>query len=442
MARIYYNEFKSITDVNYRVEIYNAPSGSTTSGVELQNTGDGFKLESDGNGSKLYEDFIQSSRVTVNWVMPSQTVLDAFIAITTQAEQYWTMVIWRGSELFWIGRVIADQMQYERGAIEGKLAVSVTAVDGLSLLDGFNVKESWFGDVVGNGSKKIASSSLFKFCLEQLDLNDYWSYLGVANYYFYDARSMYASAAVAKGLQYEYLDLNTFLPDYDPLGDIKNVDYQAGAYYELNMITCKQALEQYCRQFGVRFLHDNGAYWLVDAVSYAGANMPYRRYSYTFGYQGTGTVAHRVSIADGVRPLWQAKPVFSFQPALKRLELNTKRMNVLNTYRTYTGRGVSILELNQNGMPTGSTPDEVPLTIRTVVKCIVPYTGPNYRYTKAKYQIRISAFDSSGNQKILDADAYWINTPASSIIFRDEIQDITNREPDIVTGKQIGRAHV
>ena len=175
MARIYYNEFKSITDVNYRVEIYNAPSGSKTSGVELQNTGDGFKLESDGEGSKLYEDFIQSSRVTVNWVMPNQTVLDDFISITTEAETFWTMVIWRGSNLFWIGRVIADQMQRERGAIEGRLIVNLTAVDGLNLLEGYNVDGSWFSSTIA-GSNKISISSLFKRCLEQLDLNQYWKY--------------------------------------------------------------------------------------------------------------------------------------------------------------------------------------------------------------------------------------------------------------------------
>lgn len=429
MARKYFGSLKSINDVNYRVEIYDDASGSTTSGTELILAGDGFKLESDGEGSTLYENFIQSSRVTANWVIPNQTVLDDFISITTEAETFWTMVIWKDSNLFFVGRVIADQMQRERGAIEGRLIVNLTAVDGLNLLEGYNVDESWFSSTIA-GSNKISISSLFKRCLEQLDLNQYWNYLGVPLNYFYDCRSMYASAAIAKGLQYEYLDLNTFLPDYDPLSDVKSIDYVVGNYETINMMNCKQAIEQVCLQYGCRLIHDNGAYYLYDATAYAGTTIAYRKYSYTFGFEGTGTLSHRVTISDNNRPQWQAKPVLAYQPALKRLELNTKRMNVLNTYRTYTGRGVSILELNQNGMPTGSTPDEVPLTIRTVVKCIVPYTGPNYRYTKAKYQIRISAFDSSGNQKILDADAYWINTPASSIIFRDEIQDITNRVTD------------
>lgn len=428
MARLYYSTLKSINNIDYRVELYDAPTGSTTSGTELRLGGDGFILESDGEGSKLYEDFIQSSRVTANFVMPSQTVLDDFISITTEAETYWTMVIWKGSNLFWVGRVIADQMQRERAAIETTPIINLTAVDGLSLLDGFNVKESWFGDVVGNGSKKIAASSLFKYCLEQLDLNDYWSYLGVANYYFYDARSMYASAAVAKGLQYEYLDLNTFLPEYDPLGDIKNVDYQGGAYYELNMITCKEALEQYCKQFGVRLIHDSGAYWLVDGVSYVGVNMPYRRYSYTFGFQSTGTTTHRVQLQDNIRPQWAAKPVLSYQPALKLLQLNTERINALVSTRSYDDRAPDLLRLDQINMPTGSSPDDVPLTIKVIIKNQIPIVSAPYRWAKSQITLYIHAYDSSGNIKILDGDAYWISAAAPTA--RYEQQDITKRTTD------------
>ena len=430
MARKYFGSLKSINDVNYRVELYDAPTGSTTAGTELKLAGDGFTLEADGEGSKLYENFIQPSRVTAQFVVNNSTVLDDFLGIATNAEDYWTMVIWKDFNLFFIGKVIADQMQRERAALQGNPIISLTAVDGLNLLDGFNVSEDWFSSVTGAG-QKISISSLFKQCLELLDLNTYWSYLGFANYYFYDCRSMYASAAVAKGIQYEYLDLNTFLPDYDPLADVKNIDYITGPYDPINMMTCKKALEQVCKQYGCRLIHDNGAYYLYDATAYAGTTIAYRRFSYTMGYQGIGTLSHRVTIADNTRPQWEAKPVLSYQPALKRLELNTARTNVISCMRSYNGRGVSAIELIQTGMPTGSSPDEVPLSIRTVVKCIVPYTGPNYRYTKAKYELRIYAEDSSGNQKILNADAYWITNPsAPTVVSRDEVQDITNRVTD------------
>lgn len=431
MGRKYFGSLKSINDVNYRVELYDAPTGSTTAGTELKLAGDGFTLEADGEGSKLYENFIQPGRVTAHFVVNNSTVLDDFLSIATNAEDYWTMVIWKDSNLFFIGKVIADQMQRERAALEGNPVINLTAVDGLNLLDGFNVSEDWFSSTIAGG-QKISISNLFKFSLELLDLNTYWSYLGFANYYFYDCRSMYASAAIAKGIQYEYLDLNTFLPDYDPLADVKNIDYITGPYDPINMMTCKQALEQVCKQYGCRLIHDNGAYYLYDATAYAGTTIAYRRFSYTMGYQGTGTLSHRVTIADNTRPQWEAKPVLSYQPALKRLELNTARTNVISYVRPYSSAAALAIVLQQSGMPTGSNPDEVPLTIRVVAKTRVPYaTPPNYRYSKVQYSLYIYCTDGI-NTKVLDADAYWIpsGTPVTA---RIEQQDILNRVTDWLT---------
>ena len=100
MARKYYGTFKSFNNTTWKVEIYDAPSGSTTGGTELKLAGDGFALDRDGEGSKYYDNRIKSSRITAQWVIPNSTVLNDFIGIQTEAENYWTMVVWRGSDLF------------------------------------------------------------------------------------------------------------------------------------------------------------------------------------------------------------------------------------------------------------------------------------------------------------------------------------------------------
>ena len=144
MARKYYGTFKSFNNTDWKVEIHDAPTGSATAGTELKLAGEGFTLDRDGEGSKWHENRVKSSRVTARWVIPNSTVLDAFVAIQTEAETYWTMVVWRGTELWFVGRVLADQLNRLRESIDGKPVIELTAVDGLDLLDGYNVQPSWF----------------------------------------------------------------------------------------------------------------------------------------------------------------------------------------------------------------------------------------------------------------------------------------------------------
>ena len=139
MARKYYGSFKSINNITYKVEIHDAPTGSTTAGTELKLATDGFSLERDGEGNKWWDSQVLASRITAEFVIPNSTVLSDFLSLQTEAETYWTMVVWRGSDLFFVGRIIADQMQRLRESLDSKPIIKLTAVDGLELLDGYNV---------------------------------------------------------------------------------------------------------------------------------------------------------------------------------------------------------------------------------------------------------------------------------------------------------------
>ena len=427
MARKYYGSFKSINNITYKVEIHDAPTGSTTAGTELKLATDGFSLERDGEGNKWWDSQVLASRISAEFVMPNSTVLSDFLALQTEAETYWTMVVWRGSDLFFVGRILADQMTRLRESLDSKPIIKLTAVDGLELLDGYNVKNSWFS------SDYIQVNTLIRKCLEELDLYDYWPYLGKTDYYFFDAMSMYAADATRKGVDMLRLNINTFLEDYDPFQDVKAIDLAANWYYDLNMVTCKQALEQVMEIFGCRFIHAEGGYWIYDASSYKDTTLPYRRYNYTLVYQGTGTLTHRQQLGTlPARPQWSAKPSLYYQPAIKLLTIDTERINAASLIRTRANKTTSALSLQLEGIPTGSTVSEHPLKIKFVVKS--DFVGvSNTINIIMRYSIRIWIEDSSFNKKVLDDTGYWVST--STVPTRVEAVDIRELQGNWITFK-------
>ena len=427
MARKYYGTFKSFNNTDWKVEIHDAPTGSTTAGTELKLAGEGFTLDRDGEGSKWHENRVKSSRVTARWVIPNSTVLDAFVAIQTEAETYWTMVVWRGTELWFVGRVLADQLNRLRESIDGKPVIELTAVDGLDLLDGYNVKNSWFTDGY------IQVNILFRECLQELELHDYWPYLSKGDYYFFDAQSMYSADATRKGLDMLRVNINTFLDDYDPFQDVKAIDLAANWYYDLNMVTCKEALEQVCEIFNIRFMHANGGYWITDVAAYSGSTIPYRRYNYTLSYQGTGTYTHRQQLGTlPARPQWAAKPSLFYQPAWKLLSIDTERINAASIIRIRANKTTTALQLAAEGIPTGTTINQHPLKVKFVVKSEFA-GGSGGINILMRYSLRVWIEDSSFNKKILDDDGYWVN--ATTVPIRAEEVDIRQLQGNWITYK-------
>lgn len=426
MARKYYGTFKSFNNTDWKVEIHDAPTGSTTAGTELKLAGEGFTLDRDGEGSKWHENRVKSSRVTARWVIPNSTVLDAFVAIQTEAETYWTMVVWRGTELWFVGRVLADQLNRLRESIDGKPVIELTAVDGLDLLDGYNVQPSWFT------SDFIQINVLIKECLEELNLSAYWAYLGKTDYYFFDAQSMYAADASRKGVDMLRLNVRTFLQTYDPFQDIKWIDL-TGLYDELNMVTCRQALEQVCEIFNIRFMHANGGYWITDVTSYAGTTIPYRRYDSSMVYKTTGTYSHRQALGTlPARPQWAAKPNLYYQPASRQCIIDTERLNIAYTSRYRGNASINAYELIATEIPTGSTPNAVPFKFKILVRFAYPANSTK-NYEQAEIIHRTWLEDSSGNKKQLDANGYWVST--SFVDATNEKIDIKNQQGNWITYK-------
>jgi hypothetical protein len=407
MARKYFGSFKSIQNITYKLELWDAPTGSPTAGTELILAGEGFGLEIQGDGSAWYESSIRPSRISSQWVIPNQTVLDDFLTLSTNLENYWALIIYRDNTPFFIGRVVADQMTRLREAIQIKPIIDLTAVDGLELLDGFNVEESWFTD------GKIKASQLFRKCLENLNLSEYWVTLGINNNYFYDAAVIYCTQSVRKGIDILDLDLNTFVTDFDPFQDIKSIDVTNGIYEPLNMLSCKAAIENVLTNFGCRLMHDKAAYWIYAANGYAGSTMAFRRYSYTLQYQAASTLSHRQTIGSNALPEWMAKPSLYYQPSLKKLVINQKRQMGAKKVRSFNDGVTTALELISTQIPTGSNPDTAPMRIRVVSKSEIYRASGTMKEDRTFMNVIVWIENSAGAKMQADGSGYWQNVGAA-----------------------------
>lgn len=419
MARRYFGSFYSVTGKLHRVEIWDAPSGSSSGGTELTLSGVGYQIERDGEGDTFYENAIRPSRSTSYWVIPSDTILGEFKQIATNAEQYWAVLIYQDNQLVHVGRALADQMQFKREAIQAKPTIELAAVDGLELLSGFNVDVDWFTD------GKITIAQLFRRCLDTLGLKDYWVVAGTNTDYFRDAVAMYSSDASRKGIDLLKVDINTFVDDYDPFKDIKSTDIATFQYGSNNMVTCKQAIEQVCDILQARFVHELGKYWLVSAAEYLDTTVAYRQYSYTLQYIGTGTYTHTVTLGNDVRPQWQAKPTLTYQPAAKYVQIDTERTMNAGVFRTFANSSDAGFLGEFTSIPTGSTPDAAPMRIRFGLKFSRHIFSPQGPEDQTLVRYRIWLTNSAGSIRILDNNNfYWISS-ATIPVYRELIKTDT-----------------
>lgn len=438
MARKYYGSFYSITGALHKVEIWDAPSGSGSAGTELILANDGYQINRDGSGSTFFENPIRSSRSTSHWVIPNNTILADFKNLATNNEQYWAVLIYQDSVLQHVGRVIADQMTFQREAIESKPVISLGAVDGLELLDGFKVSADWFTD------GKLQISQLFRKSLDLLNLKDYWVVNGTTTDYLRDAVSPYSSDATRKGIDLLSVDLNTFVTNYDAFKDLTASDVNAFQYASENMVSCKEAIKQICEILQCQFIHELGVYWLVSVAEYLDSTVSYRQYSYTLQYIGTGTYTHAVAIGSAsTRPQWQAKPSMSYQPAAKYVQIDTERTLNTGIYRTYNNKTTTELSGAFTGIPTGTTPDEAPMRIRFALKFkrhIFSGSPPNAE-DGTRVSIQIWLTDSSGNKMVLDRrNFFWYSSSVIPLFLEVIKTDQSTTWTNFVFDKQVSTA--
>lgn len=362
MARIYYGSFLSIENKEYRVELWDGATGSSANNyasryatrvtaaggyqegescllekllvledaTELTLAGDGFTIERQGNGETYYQNYIRPSRINTFWHMPSDTVRNAFINIANNEENKYAIIVYRDGSLFYVGRVVADQADYLRESINGAPIFDLTAVDSLNLLEGFNISPAWFTDGYATGLHIIRKS------LEMCGLDDYWTALG-ENTYLRDGVTMYDTAQASyKGLANTRFNLLSFYSNFDPFSDVAFIDTTDPfeATTDIDLVTCKDAIEQIIKIYGSRMTLESGAFWILPQDAYNATSLTTRIYNAAGTYQSTGTTTHAVALAADQRPQWEAKPTLSYQPPVRQVDIIEERHNSIFALRT------------------------------------------------------------------------------------------------------------
>lgn len=345
MARIYHGQSTSINGDTYTAELWNgSTAASPDASVEVAITP--IQISYNGEGGKLYEDNLRESSCEVGFsaykVATSSydsTIQTALQAIATAEEQKWALLIWKGSALHWVGRVDASQMQYERSSVYGDI-IRIKAVDGLGLLKGYKVDSSWFS------SNQITVSRLISRCINITGLLDYWTTAGAQNAVIKDTSQDSSSGQSSTyKIGYKELYIDAFIISYDPHNDVSLVEF----------MDCKTALEMAMREacFNSRLMLSEGAYWVKQLNAFNGSSVTYDTYDYNGNSAANNTVLQlRTTLASAARPCWEAKPVQSFQPPLRGVEMHLTKMQA--AVGTKTTKNTTVITATHDAITAGS----------------------------------------------------------------------------------------
>jgi len=336
MAKQFYGTFYSIAGVEYTCELWDGPSGTSTP-VELALASPGFTIERQGESDTFFDNPIRASRVSVPFVVTTDAQLTAFQGISADPEGSYAIKILKSGNLYYVGRVLADQMRFERADPDGKIVIQVAAVDALNLIEGFFVDESWFTNDHAGGIY------LLRKCLELSGLDDYF---GATDDYIFDGLEQYESATQSVSSE----KLNTFW--FHRLAFVDNFDIFGGV--ELDYITARKAVELILQGFGARIHFDNGGYYITQTPTYLSSTLTFHKYDKSGNYNGTTTLTHAVSLGTlPARPQWEAKPQLYYQPPVRLSRSELTKANGAYAKKAVFSTGAMQLDFDrlENGYP-------------------------------------------------------------------------------------------
>jgi hypothetical protein len=316
VARVYWGEFTSVANVAYKVEIWDAPTGSGTGGTELRLVNEGFQIERQGQGDTLFENIVKKSKASAFFAIDNNTDATYFENMATDGEGSHAMIIYKNSNVIWIGRVLSDLFQWQRSAVQGNRIYEITSVDTLSLLDNYKIQDAWFT------SGKITLLHLITSILKVTELDAYWSAIGRSNYFVADALVTYENSS---GSNYRLprfrVNSNSLIANYDLNMNIS----KASDDQDNDNITCLKAIEKVLGNFAAYIILENGMFFVHQYAAYSGSII-YDTYSTTETLTATNTViTHEHTISNSARPFLEAYPTHSYQPAINKIKLTTKK---------------------------------------------------------------------------------------------------------------------
>lgn len=340
MARIYYGEFTSVVGNDYRVELWDGPTGSATGGTELTLGSAGFTIDAQGEGDPIYEKFIRKSRATAYFLVDNSTDETYFQNLAVDDEGKYAIVIYKGSALYWVGRILPDQMQWSRQPVSSNVEFQIASVDTLSLLENYTIDRSWF-----NSSYRLNILDLIRLSLSRTGLHLYWEHLGFSNDYIRDAVQSYMGTTRPNEFTKKWeVYLDSMIKDLDLYTAPKQADSMDIFY------NCEEIIEELLGVFGGRLFLDSGKYWIIQPISYAvyTTSIDYRVYS-TAGNKTNTTIqnfAHKTNIGTTARPKFESFPTHTNQPAIRYFEQRFKRVNLKQNIKPKASASSSVFSLN------------------------------------------------------------------------------------------------
>jgi hypothetical protein len=382
--RKYYGITETINNTIYRVEIWDEPSGSSTGGAQLPMASPGFVLTYNEQGSKLWEGHIQSSKAQAQFVVSETADHEFFRNIAVEFEGRFALVIFKNNELFYVGRILADQMQYERRP-EQNTVYTITAVDGLGLLDEFRVDPDWFNST----TKRLSILDLIRQSLALTFVPAYYNYLGASDDYIMDlSRDLpTGSPGYMKILEF---NLSSTIEN---LTDFLNFNNEDDIYLKI-----KTVIERLLKVTSSKLIYSNGLFTIYDPITIAENNFIFAFVYSTSGvYTSRPTINTQYAVGDGARPCFQAFPIYTHQPPQKYIKQTYHRNAFAFMIRRPGTPSTAPLELSFESVG----PNTEYLTLNAVVSFnsasffgILP---PKQQYAEINFRIYVD--DGAGNYK-------------------------------------------
>ena len=316
MARVYWGEFTSVANVDYKVEIWNGPTGSGAGGTELRLVEEGIKIDRQGQGDTLFENIVKKSKASAFFAIDNNTDATYFENMATDSEGAYAMIIYKDNNVIWIGRVLSDLFQWQRSAVQANRVYEITSVDTLSLLDNYKIDTTWFT------SGKITLLHLITSILKVTELDAYWTSVSRSGYFVADALVTYEDSS---GSNYRLprfrINATSLIKNYDPTSIITQYSDDDNE----DNITCLKALEKVLGNFAAYIILENGMFFIHQYSAYSGSII-YDTYSTTETLTASNTViTHEHTISNSARPFLESFPTHSYQPAIKKIKLTTQK---------------------------------------------------------------------------------------------------------------------
>jgi hypothetical protein len=394
VARKYYTNFYDINNAQWKVEIWDDPSGSGTGGTEIRGIANGFTIDYQGDGDAIWENPIRKGKAVLTIAVNNSTDETFFQSLSIADEQKYAMVVYKGSDLVWIGRIIPDQISWFRSPLQGNVIYKVTSIDGLSILENFKVDPTWF-----SAANRLNMLDLIRLCISKANLYQYWDYLGYGNNYINDCVQTYplSGSRPIQFLKKWEVNLSSVVDDFKIYTE-QTADFDAADVY----VNCYDAIENILQKYGARILLYKGQYWITQPIAYGNGAYPvtfeYRVYSTAGAKTNSLNYGHRIFENTSIaRSRFEAYPTITHQAAVSVFKTSYKRSALISNVRTFSNKSSSIFYVSDFTAPQGND-----ISVKATLKFgYLTWAGNTIPASSKVYvAFRIYSYTSGGGFKV------------------------------------------